>query len=199
MRSKTENEKAANSFRRSVLGRTQEGKLRVRSTRRRLIFLVLAMISLAALAPSPLRAQPARSLSQPPSITPVGTNDKECQKSIVELQRLIGEFAFVRGHRIYLVCDHAAWRSVMRHLTFAYGVIVNSRAAVSDIRLRETWFYAEALRKGADGHTGDYIYAHELGHFACSCIDEDAADRATNRLLDNARRTRFTPQPQSAP
>ena len=184
--------KPANSFRRSVPGRTQEAKLRVRSTRRRLIFLVLGMISLAALAPSPLRAQPARSLNLPPSITTVGSNDKECQKSVAELQRLIGEFAFVRGHRIYLVCDRVAWRIAMQHLTLAYGVIVNSRAAVSDIRLRETWFYAEALRKGAEGHTGDYIYAHELGHFACSCIDEDAADRATNRLLDNARRNRFT-------
>ena len=190
--------KPANSFSRSAPARTHEPKRRIRSTRRRLIFLALGMISLAALASSPVRAQPARSLSLPPSITPVGTNDRECQKSIAELQRLIGEFAFVRGHRIYLVCDRAAWRRVMHHLTLAYGVSINSRAAVSDIRLRETWFYAETLRKGAEGHTGDYIYAHELGHFACSCIDEAAADRAASQLL-NAHRNRFTAATTLAP
>ncbi len=184
--------KPANSFSRSALARTQEEKRRVRPTRRRLIFLALGMISLAALAPSALRAQAARSLSLPPSITTVGTNDKKCQESNAELQRLIREFAFVHGHRIYLVCDRTAWRVVMNHLTLSYGAIVSTRAAVSDIQLRETWFYAEALRKGVEGHTGDYIYAHELGHFACGCIEEAAADRAAAQLLDNARRNRFT-------
>src|SRR6266850_1036637 len=130
--------KPANSFRRSVPGRTQEAKRIVRSTSRSLILSALGMISLAALAASPLRAQSARSLSLPPSITPVGSNDKECQKSIAELQRLIGKFPFVRGHRIYLVCDRTAWRIAIQHLTLAYGVTVNSRAAVSDIHLRET-------------------------------------------------------------
>jgi hypothetical protein len=111
-----------------------------------------------------------------------------CHESVRQLQRLIGEFAFVRGHRIYVVCDGAAWRIVLHHLTLTYGVIVNSRAAVSDIRLRETWFYARALRKGAEGHGAEYIYAHELGHFKCSCIDEAAADKAGVQLLDDAHR-----------
>jgi hypothetical protein len=127
----------------------------------------------------------------PPSITIVGTNDRACQESLADLQRLIREFAFVRGHRIYLVCDSTAWSKVMHHLTLEYGVIVSSRAAVSDIHLRESWFYAESLHNGAEGHTGDYIYAHELGHFLCSCVDEAAADKAAAQLLDDARNNRF--------
>ncbi len=34
---------------------------------------------------------------------------------------------------------------------------------------------------------GDYIYAHELGHFVCSCIDESAADKAAAQLLEDAK------------
>lgn len=79
----------------------------------------------------------------------------------------------------------------MHHLTLEYGVIVSSRAAVSDIHLRETWFYAQSLREGVEGHTGDYIYAHELGHFLCSCVDEATADKAAAQLLDDARNNRF--------
>lgn len=162
------------------------------SARRRLIIPVLAVLSLTVLMASPLRAQSPRSLTLPPSITIVGTNDQKCQDALADLQRLIREFAFVRGHRIYLVCDRAAWRASLHQLTRAYGVIVASRGAVSDVRLRESWFYAEALRKGAEGHNGDFIYAHELGHFLCSCIEEDAADKAAAQLLDDARQNRFT-------
>jgi hypothetical protein len=183
---------SGNSFDKGTPARVQEVNCRVRCAQRPLIFLALGVISLTALAPSPLQAQAARSLTLPPSITIVGTNDKECQEGLGELRRLIREFAFVRGHRIYLVCDRTAWRSVTHHLTLEYGVIVSSRAAVSDIHLRETWFYVEALRKGAEGRTADYIYAHELGHFVCSCIDEAAADRAAAQLLDDARHNRLT-------
>ena len=169
------------------------------SARRRPFIPVLAVLSLTVLLASPLPAQPARSLTLPPSITIVGTNDQKCQDTLAELQRLIREFAFVRGHRIYLVCDRAAWHASMHQLTRAYGVIVASRGAVSDIKLRETWFFAEALRKGAEGHKGDYVYAHELGHFVCSCVEEDAADKAAAQLLDDARRNRFTATMQAAP
>ena len=58
--------------------------------------------------------------------------------------------------------------------------------------ISETWFFAEALRKGADGHAGEYIYAHELGHFVCGCIDEAAADKAAVQLLDDAHKHRFS-------
>ena len=71
-------------------------------------------------------------------------------------------------------------------------MIVSSRAAISDLQLRETWFYAEALRKGAEHRTGEEIYAHELGHFVCACIDESTADKAAAQLLEDARRNRFT-------
>jgi hypothetical protein len=184
--------KPGNSFARGVPGRVRAATFSLRSVRRRLILALLVLISFAAATPSPLRAQPPRSLSLPPSITIVGANDNDCQESLAELQRLIREFAFVRGHRIYLVCDQDAWSRAMHHLTLEYGVIVSSRAAISDLHLRETWFYAEALRKGAEHHTGEYIYAHELGHFVCSCIDEAAADKAAAQLLDDARRNRFT-------
>ena len=184
--------KPGNSFSRGVPARTQAANISKRFARLRLVLLICGLLSVANFVPAPLRAQPARSLTLPPSITIVGTNDQACQESLAELQRLIREFAFVRGHRIYLVCDRPAWRTVMHHLTLAYGVIVSSRAALSDLQLRETWFYAKALRKGADGHNGDYIYAHELGHFVCSCIDESAADKAAAQLLDDAKRNRFT-------
>jgi hypothetical protein len=182
-----------NSIARGVPAPVEEVKSEIRSARRcRLIGLVLAALSLAAPAASPLRAQPARSLSLPPSITIVGTNDKDCQESLADLQRLIHEFAFVRGHSIYLVCDAPAWHAALHHLTLEYGVIVSSRAAISDLKLRETWFYAPALRKGAEHRTGEEIYAHELGHFVCTCIDEAAADRAASQLVEDARRNRFT-------
>lgn len=181
-----------NSFSRGVPARIRGANIGNQSARLRLVLLICGLLCVANFRPAPLRAQTARSLSLPPSITIVGTNDKECQESLAELQRMIREFAFVRGHRIYLVCDRAAWRSVMHHLTLEYGVIVSSRAAVSDIHLRETWFYAEALLKGVEGHTGEYIYAHELGHFVCSCIDEAAADKAAAQLLDDARHNRFS-------
>ncbi len=184
--------KPGNSFSRSVPARTQAANINKRFARLRLVFVICGLFSVANFVPAPLRAQPARSLTLPPSITIVGTNDAACQESLAELQRLIREFAFVRGHRIYLVCDRAAWRSIMHHLTLEYGVIVSSRAAVSDLHLRETWFYAEALRKGAERRTGENIYAHELGHFVCSCIDEAAADKAAAQLLEDAKRNRFT-------
>src|ERR1700683_2104172 len=182
-----------NSFARGVPAQVEEGvSEEIRSARRRLIGLVLAVLSLAAPAASPLQAQPARSLSLPPSITIVGTNDKDGQESLADLQRLIREFAFVRGHSIYLVCDAPAWHSALHHLTLEYGVSVAPPPAICDLRLRETWFYAEALRKGADHRTGEEIYAHELGHFVCTCIDESAADKAAAQLLEDARRNRFT-------
>ena len=184
--------KPGNSFTRGVPARTQIAKREYQFAALRLVLMICGLLLVANFAPAPLRAQPARSLTLPPSITIVGTNDQACQESLAELQRLIREFAFVRGHRIYLVCDRAAWRTVMHHLTLEYGVIVSSRAAVSDLHLRETWFYAEALRKGAEGRNADYIYAHELGHFVCSCIDESAADKAAAQLLEDARRNRFT-------
>jgi hypothetical protein len=118
----------------------------------RLVLLILALLACSSVAASPLLAQAEPSLGLLPSITTVGTNDNNCHESVRQLQRLIGEFAFVRGHRIYVVCDSSAWQIVLHHLTLTYGVIVNSRAAISDIRLRETWFYARALRKGAEGH-----------------------------------------------
>jgi hypothetical protein len=160
--------------------------------RKRLQLLTSILLLFVTLARSPLRAQPARSLSLPPSITMVGTDDHDCHETVVQLQRLIREFAFVRGHRIYVVCDKSSWQGVLHHLTLGYGVIVSSRAAISDIRLRETWFYAEGLRKGVDGHKGEYLYAHELGHFACSCIDEDVADKAALELLNDAHKHRFS-------
>jgi hypothetical protein len=180
------------SFTRGVPARTQVANISKRFARLRLILLTCGLLSIANFLPAPLQAQPARSLTLPPSITIVGTNDAACQESLAELQRLIREFAFVRGHRIYLVCDRAAWHSVMHHLTLEYGVIVSSRAAISDLHLRETWFYAEALRKGAERRTGENIYAHELGHFVCSCIDESTADKAAAQLLEDAKRNRFT-------
>jgi hypothetical protein len=152
--------------------------------------LILALLAFSSFAASLLRAQAAPELGLLPSITPV-TNDSNCQESVRQLQRLIGEFAFVRGHRIYVVCDSAAWQIVLHHLTLTYGVIVNSRAAISDIALRETWFYARALRKGAEGHGAEQIYAHELGHFKCSCIDEAADDKAAVQLLDDAHKHRL--------
>ena len=182
-----------NSIARGVPAQVKEGvSEEIRSARRRLIGLVLAVLSLAAPAASPLQAQPGRSLSLPPSITIAGTNDKDCQESLAVLQRLIHEFAFVRGHSIYLVCDAAAWHAALDHLTLEYGVIVSSRGAISDLKLRETWFYAPALRKGAEHRTGEEIYAHELGHFVCTCIDESTADKAATQLLEDARRNRFT-------
>lgn len=174
----------------SVPARIQEVESTACLAVRMLVSLVVILVT--ASAPTPLRAQPSRSLTQRPVITIVGRNDKACQESLADLQRLIGEFAFVRGHQIYLVCDQNAWNRVTHHLTLEYGVIVSSRAAISDIRLRETWFYAEALRKGAEGHAGDFIYAHELGHFICSCIDEAVADKAAAQLLEDARRNRFS-------
>jgi len=170
--------------------RIQEVESRARLVVRILVSLVVMLVT--ASAPTPLRAQPSRSLTQRPVITIVGVNDTACQESLADLQRLIREFAFVRGHQIYLVCDQNGWNRVTHHLTLEYGVIVSSRAAISDIRLRETWFYAEALRKGSEGHTSDFIYAHELGHFVCSCIDEAAADKAAAQLLEDARRNRFS-------
>ena len=131
-------------------------------------------------------AQRPRSLTLPPSITLVGTNDAGCDEAVSQLRRFIRQFPFVRGHRIYVVCDGGAWQRVLHRLTVGYGVIVNSRAAISDIRLRETWFYAVALRRGIDGRESEYVYAHELGHFLCSCIDEAAADQAALQLLDDA-------------
>jgi hypothetical protein len=169
-----------------VTSLTQFGRLRVG-----LLLWILALLAFLFFAASLLRAQAAPRLGLLPSITPVGTNDNNCHESVKQLQRLIGEFALVRGHRIYVVCDSAAWQIVLHHLTLAYGVIVNSRAAVSDVRLRETWFYARALRKGAEGHKAEYIYAHELGHFKCSCIDEAAADIAAAQLLDDAHKHRL--------
>ena len=160
--------------------------------RHRLIGLVLAAVALTATVASPLRAQPARSVSLPPNITMVGSVDDGCRASVADIQRFIREFAFVRGHSIYVVCDAAAWRSALHHLTLEYGVIVSSRGAVSDLHLRETWFYAVALRKGVEHRTAEEIYAHELGHFVCSCIDEDTADKAAAVLLEDARRNRFT-------
>jgi hypothetical protein len=190
-----------NSIARGVPAQVAGGNFEIRSARRRVIGFVLAVLTLAASAASPLPAQPPRSLSLPPSITIVGTNGKDCQESLAGLQRLIREFAFVRGHRIYLVCDAPAWHSALHHLTLEYGVIVASHAAISDLRLRETWFYAEALRKGADHRTGEEIYAHELGHFVCTCIDESAADKAGAQLLEDVRRNRFiaATQPTSNP
>jgi len=160
--------------------------------RKRLRLLIAVLLAFVTLARSPLRAQAASSLSLPPSITMVGTDDNNCHKTVGQLRRLIHDFAFVRGHRIYLVCDGAAWQRALHRLTLGYGVIVSSRAAISDIRLRETWFYAEALRKGVDGHKGEYLYAHELGHFVCSCIDEAVADKAALQLLDDAHQHRFS-------
>jgi hypothetical protein len=150
----------------------------------------LLVCAALALAPPQLRAQSERSLSLRPSIALVGANDDDCGEAVTQLQRFIGEFPFVRGHRIYVVCDSSAWQSVLHHLTLGYGVIVNSRAAISDIRLRETWFYATALRKGSNGRSGRDIYAHELGHFVCSCIDEAAAERAAVQLLNDAHKHR---------
>jgi hypothetical protein len=155
------------------------------------LLLILALMAFSSFAPRLLGAQAAPRSSLLPSITPVGKNDSNCHESVRQLQRLIGEFAFVRGHRIYVVCDTAAWQIVLHHLTLAYGVIVNSRAAISDIRLRETWFYARALRNGAEGHGAEYIYAHELGHFKCSCIDEAVADKAAVQLIDDAHKRRL--------
>lgn len=160
--------------------------------RKRLQLLIAVLLAFVSLSRSSLRAQAASSLTLPPRITMVGTDDNTCHETVGQLQRLIHDFAFVRGHRIYLVCDRASWQEVLHHLTLGYGVIVSSRAAISDIRLRETWFFAEALRKGADGHRGEYLYAHELGHFVCSCIDEAAADKAALQLLDDAHRHRFS-------
>ena len=170
---------------RSVSARVDEAICEAAAVRCRLIGLVLAAVLLAAAA-SPLHAQPARSVSLPPSITMVGTVDKDCQESVADIQRFIREFAFVRGHSIYVVCDAAAWRAALHHLTLEYGVVVSSRGAISDIHLRETWFYATALRKGAEHRTGEEIYAHELGHFACSCIDE--VDRRQSRRAIAGRR-----------
>jgi hypothetical protein len=84
-----------------------------------LLLLILALLAFSSFAASLLRAQARLSLL--PSITPVGTNDNDCHESVRQLQRLIGEFAFVRGHRIYVVCDGAAWRIVLHHLTLTYG------------------------------------------------------------------------------
>jgi hypothetical protein len=57
-------------------------------------------------------------------------------------------------------------------------------------RLHETWFYARALRKGAEGHGDECTYAHELGHFKCSCPDEVEADKAAVQLLDDMHKHR---------
>lgn len=185
---------------RSVSARVAKLVFEVAAARRRLIGVLFLVASLVTLAASPLHAQPARSLSLPPSITMVGTVDQDCQESVADIQRFIREFAFVRGHSIYVVCDAAAWRAALHHLTLEYGVIVSSRGAISDIHLRETWFYATALRKGAEHRTGEEIYAHELGHFVCACIDESTADKAAAQLLDDARRNRFiaTNRPSAA-
>jgi len=154
------------------------------------LLLTAALPGFFSSAARPLLAQAANGSGLLPSIITVGRNDNNCHESISYLQRLIGEFAFVRGHRIYVVCDSAAWQIVLHHLTLRYGVIVNSRAAISDIRLRETWFYARALRNGAEGHGAEYIYAHELGHFKCSCIQEVEADKAAVQLLDDVHKHR---------
>ena len=185
---------------RSVSARVAKLVFEVSAARRRLIGVLFLVASLVTLAASPLHAQPARSLSLPPSITMVGTVDQDCQESVADIQRFIREFAFVRGHSIYVVCDAAAWRAALHHLTLEYGVIVSSRGAISDIHLRETWFYATALRKGAEHRTGEEIYAHELGHFVCACIDESTADKAAAQLLNDARRNRFiaTNRPSAA-
>jgi hypothetical protein len=192
--------KPRNSLGRSVSARVAKLVFEVAAARRRLIGVLFLVASLVTLAASPLHAQPARSLSLPPSITMVGTVDQDCQESVADIQRFIREFAFVRGHSIYVVCDAAAWRAALHHLTLEYGVIVSSRGAISDIHLRETWFYATALRKGAEHRTGEEIYAHELGHFVCACIDESTADKAAAQLLDDARRNRFiaTNRPSAA-
>jgi hypothetical protein len=155
------------------------------------LLLTAALLGFFSSAARPVLAQAANGSGLLPRITAVGRNDNNCHKSMKELQRLIGEFAFVRGHRIYVVCDSAAWQIVLHHLTLTYGVIVNSRAAISDIRLRETWFYARALRNGAEGHGAEYIYAHELGHFKCSCIQEVEADKAAVQLLDDVHKHRW--------
>jgi hypothetical protein len=192
--------KPRNSLGRSVSARVAKLVFEVAAARRRLIGVLFLVAPLVTLAASPLHAQPARSLSLPPSITMVGTVDQDCQESVADIQRFIREFAFVRGHSIYVVCDAAAWRAALHHLTLEYGVIVSSRGAISDIHLRETWFYATALRKGAEHRTGEEIYAHELGHFVCACIDESTADKAAAQLLDDARRNRFiaTNRPSAA-
>ena len=158
--------------------------------RLRVLLLTLAILGSFSAAARPLLAQAANGSGLLPSITTVGSNDINCHDSVSYLQRLIGEFAFVRGHRIYVVCDSTAWQIALHHLTLTYGVVVNSRAAISDIRLRETWFYAEALRHGAEGHGAEYIYAHELGHFKCSCIQEGEADKAAVQLLDDVHKHR---------
>jgi hypothetical protein len=101
-----------NSIARGVPARIEEGNFEIRSARRRLTGLVLAVLTLAASAAWPLPAQPPRSLSLPPSITIVGTNDKDCQESLADLQRLIHEFAFVRGqHLSSLRCARMAQRA----------------------------------------------------------------------------------------
>ena len=156
----------------------------------RVLLLTAALLGFFSSAARPVLAQAAIGSGLRPTIITVGRNDNNCHESISYLQRLIGEFAFVRGHRIYVVCDSAAWQIVLHHLTLRYGVIVNSRAAISDIRLRETWFYARALRNGAEGHGAEYIYAHELGHFKCSCIQEVEADKAAVQLLDDVHKHR---------
>src|SRR3954465_14588876 len=80
--------------------------------RLRVLLLTAALLGFFSSAARPALAQAANGSGLLPSIMAVGRNDNNCHKSMKELQRLIGEFAFVRGHRIYVVCDSAAWQIV---------------------------------------------------------------------------------------
>jgi hypothetical protein len=62
--------------------------------------------------------------------------------------------------------------------------------AALTITLRRVFGQME-LRKGAEGHGAEYTYAHELGHFKCSCTDEVEADKAAVQLLDDMQKHRL--------
>ena len=127
--------------------------------------LLVSVVSIAAVAQVP----------QMPKIMMIGTQSERCQDAALKALYIERQVGVVPGHQINVYCTREAYVQAIaqQHVSFD-----QAPDGVSLLKTRVTFLNAESILRidGDRRHRGDFLIAHEIGHFAMDSSLEWQAD-----------------------
>ena len=100
---------------------------------------------------------------------------KDCSPQIAALQEELVTLHFPDDWKIGVACSSIGWNSLRK-----IGDFQKSDSAFTNIRKRSTVVNSEIFNHFRSSYR--HVLAHELGHIACDCADEDKAERLAYKL-----------------
>jgi hypothetical protein len=141
-----------------------------------IVAVLLALVIVGEIFTLAAEAQvPDSVLEKLPKVYMLGGQDAACLRAAEKALYIESRVGFVPGHIVYVHCTLESYTEAIQKLGISFA---QSPDGTSLLKTRITHFNAASvLRTQADyRHKGDFLVAHEIGHFAMDTGQEWQAD-----------------------